>query len=185
MCIELVTACGTTYTAPSANSWVTGSYIAAPGQVNGIAATSDTMRIAGFIVLPGIEAPSAARSPLIMRPYDQELLTCQRYLRVFGGTAYERIGVGPQVTATTADCTMTLSPTMRAVPTFTPVGGAAGFSLLGSGGAIVNLTAFTLGTASTQMLQALGTVTGGLTAGHSTEFFPNNTTARLLLDARL
>ena len=40
---------------------------------------SDIFRITGVVVLPGIEAPSAARSPLIMRPYDQELLTCQRY----------------------------------------------------------------------------------------------------------
>jgi len=35
--------------------------------------------VTGFIILPGIEAPSAARAPLIMRPYDQELVTCKRY----------------------------------------------------------------------------------------------------------
>jgi hypothetical protein len=42
-------------------------------------ATNNQIIVTGFIVLPGIEAPSAARSPLIMRPYDQELVTCKRY----------------------------------------------------------------------------------------------------------
>jgi hypothetical protein len=72
-------ACGTTFTAPSANTWLSGNYSAAPGQVNAVASTSNFFRITGVVVLPGIEAPSAARSPLIMRPYDQELITCQRY----------------------------------------------------------------------------------------------------------
>jgi hypothetical protein len=72
-------ACGTTYTAPSANTWVTGSYICAPGQINAIASTSDVFRIGGVIVLPGTSAPTAAQSPMIMRPFDQELLLCQRY----------------------------------------------------------------------------------------------------------
>jgi hypothetical protein len=54
-----------------------------------VAATSDVFRITGVVVLPGIEAPSAARSPLIMRPYDQELLICQRYWQ----KSYDRNGV--------------------------------------------------------------------------------------------
>ena len=70
---------GTTYTAPSANTWLAGIYQAAPGQVNAVATTSDISIITGVIVLPGIYAPTAAQSPLIMRPYDQELVTCQRY----------------------------------------------------------------------------------------------------------
>jgi hypothetical protein len=81
MRITFAMACGSTNTAPSANSWLTGDYFAAPGQINGVAATSDAFRLTGVVVLPGIEAPSAERSPLIMRPYDQELVTCQRYFR--------------------------------------------------------------------------------------------------------
>ena len=77
--IDLTMACGAQYTAPSANGWLAGTYVAAPGQVNGVTATSDVSRITGVVVLPGIEAPSAARSALIMRPYDQELVTCMRY----------------------------------------------------------------------------------------------------------
>src|SRR4029077_8843519 len=77
--VAFALACGTTPTAPAANTWYTTTapgYVAAPGQINAVAATSDIFRLAGVIVLPGIEAPSAARSALIMRPFDQELITC-------------------------------------------------------------------------------------------------------------
>ena len=70
---------GSTYTAPSANTWLAGNYLAAPGQINAVAATSDVFRLTGVTVLPGNEAPSAARSPFVMRSYDQELLICKRY----------------------------------------------------------------------------------------------------------
>jgi len=68
-----------TLTAPSANTWVAGNYIAAPGQVNGVSSAGNALRITGVCILPGTQAPTAAQSPLIMRPYDQELVTCQRY----------------------------------------------------------------------------------------------------------
>jgi hypothetical protein len=70
---------GPTFITPTPNTWVVGNFKATTGQVNCCDAVSGTMRLAGVVVLPGIEAPSAARSALIMRPYDQELLTCQRY----------------------------------------------------------------------------------------------------------
>src|SRR4029077_21047839 len=62
-----------------ANVWTAGAFIAATGSINGVAATTDTFQITGVVILPGVEVPSAARSPLIMRPYDQELMTCRRY----------------------------------------------------------------------------------------------------------
>jgi len=70
---------GSTNIASSANTWLTGSLLAAPGQVNGVAANTDSFNLAGIVILPGIYAPTAAQSPLIMRPYDQEILTCKRY----------------------------------------------------------------------------------------------------------
>jgi hypothetical protein len=72
-------ACGTTFTAPSANTWLAGNYFAAPGQINGVAATSDVFRLTGVVVLPGNEAPTAVNSPNIVRPYNQELIICKRY----------------------------------------------------------------------------------------------------------
>ena len=88
LALTFTAACGATQTAPTANIWAAGSaFYAAPGQINGVAATSDVHRIAGVVILPGTEAPSAARAPLIMRPYDQELLTCQRYWEKIGAAA--------------------------------------------------------------------------------------------------
>jgi hypothetical protein len=79
MTVSFMAAVGSTYIAPSANTWVTGNYLAAPSQINAAAIASSTMFFTGVLVLPGIYAPTAAQSPLIMRPFDQELRTCQRY----------------------------------------------------------------------------------------------------------
>jgi hypothetical protein len=71
-----------------------------PGTTNCCQTLSDQMYFTGCVVLPGLEAPSAARSPYIMRPYDQELLTCMRYYEKSypyadpPGKAYGSIGGG-------------------------------------------------------------------------------------------
>jgi hypothetical protein len=72
-------ALGTNYTAPSLNGWLAGNYIGGPGQVNSVASTADIFRITGVVVLPGVEAPSAARAPFIMRPKSVELTLAHRY----------------------------------------------------------------------------------------------------------
>jgi len=69
---------GATYCTP-ANTWTAGMFLGVAGGVNVFKNTIDGILITGFTVLPGIYAPTAAQSPLIMRPYDQELQTCQRY----------------------------------------------------------------------------------------------------------
>ena len=62
-----------------AGSWQATVSSGTSSTTNFCAATNNIILVTGLIVLPGIELPSAARAPLIMRPYDQELLTCQRY----------------------------------------------------------------------------------------------------------
>jgi hypothetical protein len=79
MLIDFTAASGTTFIAPTANTWYAANYVAAPGQVNGVGTAGNALRITGVTVLPGTQAPTAAQSPLLMRPYDQELLTCMRY----------------------------------------------------------------------------------------------------------
>jgi len=112
--INFAVACGATFTVPTAGVWTAGNYLGVPGQVNGVAATSDVFRITGVVVLPGIEAPSSDRSPLIMRPFDQELLTCRRYWE----TARTR-GVITAAAAGHLLCsTVTIYP-KRAIPTVT------------------------------------------------------------------
>jgi hypothetical protein len=70
-------AVGTQYSA-AANAWYATNMFGATGAINGAAAATDVFQITGVVVLPGIELPSASRVPLITRPYDQELLQCQR-----------------------------------------------------------------------------------------------------------
>ena len=69
-----------------------------------------TMAITGLVVLPGIEAPSAARSSLIMRPYDQELMTCKRYFQLADA------GMGLAYSTTAIQFTVR-HPGMRIAPT--------------------------------------------------------------------
>jgi hypothetical protein len=116
MQVRFAVACGSTFTAPSANTWLAGNYIAAPGQVNGVAVGSTAFRITGVVVLPGIEAPSAARSALIMRPFDQELLTCQRYWHPVAMilSGYKNNGNNVQFNQQVA-------PQMRATPAITQI----------------------------------------------------------------
>jgi hypothetical protein len=114
MHITFAAATGSTLTAPSANTWLAGAYHAAPGQVNGATSTSDLFRISGVIVLPGIEAPSAARSSYIMRPYDQELATCKRYWQS-NFAALE----GNVVASAIMGVSINYAPRMRAQPTVT------------------------------------------------------------------
>jgi hypothetical protein len=111
-------AAGSSATAPSANTWLAGSYAAAPGQVNAVAATSDAFRITGVVVLPGIEAPSSARSALIMRPFDQELVMCQRYWRKQITFAIAGYGLA----ASASGAYLPFSPVMRATPTLSQSG---------------------------------------------------------------
>ena len=185
MIITFAIAMGSSNTASVANAWITTACAAAPGQVNGVATTSDVFRFTGLVVLPGIEAPSAARSPLIMRPFDQELATCRRYYQNWGGVPYERFGMGTQVTATSADVLTPFVPIMRAIPTMSIIGVIGDFALLGSGGSIVFLTGLTGGTVGSKIAQVTGSVTGGLTPGHATEFFIVNANSRYVADARL
>jgi hypothetical protein len=67
-----------TFLTPTANAWVSGNFIGVTGTINATAVSSK-FAATGLIVLPGIELPSAARAPFIMRPFDQELVLCQRY----------------------------------------------------------------------------------------------------------
>lgn len=116
MYIGFAVAAGANVTAPAANTWYGANYQAAPGQVNGVAATSDIFRITGVVVIPGIEAPSAERSALIMRPYDQELQLCRRYWQLIMPDI--RGGGSP---ATVYEFTYPLPVEMRALPTVTQV----------------------------------------------------------------
>jgi hypothetical protein len=173
MRIAFAMACGSTSTAPSANTWLAGDYFAAPGQINAVAATSDVFRITGVVVLPGIEAPSAERSALIMRPYDQELVTCRRYFQhysntIANGQAYNTVG---------ATFLLPISP-MRAVPTLSASGNLYVHSASTN---VVPVTGTSLSSSTTSSIMFNATVTSGLVTGDATKFIADS----FKLDARL
>ena len=135
---------GSTYlSAPG--SWSANNFCGATGTTNLLKNTTDYLLLTGVVVLPGTEAPSAARSPLIMRPYDQELVTCQRqYIKLFQIVA----------TASSSGANAIWFPTrqmLRAVPTLlmtnTTYGGAsaAAFDQARQDGARLTFTSSTVG----------------------------------------
>jgi hypothetical protein len=93
------------------NTWVAAGGIATANTTNFYAAPG-TIYMTGVVVLPGIEAPTTTRSPLIMRPYDQELVTCKRYWRRPAPT----VGTAEQ---TTFFNTVIQHEGMRAMPALT------------------------------------------------------------------
>ena len=70
-----------------AGSWttVTPSKLQTTNSTNLMGSSGNQVIVTGLVILPGIELPSQARSALIMRPYDQELLTCKRYYEIDNG----------------------------------------------------------------------------------------------------
>ena len=77
--IVSVAAAGKEASPVTAGSWGTSILTQSTTSTNLLASNNNQIIITGLVVLPGIEAPSAARSALIMRPFDQELVTCKRY----------------------------------------------------------------------------------------------------------
>jgi hypothetical protein len=103
----------------AAGAWVAGNFIGATGTINSISNTATgASAVTGLIVLPGLELPSAARAPFIMRPYDLELIACQRYLRYVG---YGIWGYAETTTLLMFTYTNSL-PVPRAIPTATTTG---------------------------------------------------------------
>jgi hypothetical protein len=119
--INIAMMCGTTFQG-TAGAWAAANFLGATGTTNGVATTSDTMLITGFILLPGLELPSAARAPLIMRPFQLETEICSRYYQNFlYPTAF--IVINSYNTASSSPQNGYLLGTeMRAAPTLTMVG---------------------------------------------------------------
>jgi len=114
---------GSTYQT-TAGVWTAGVFFGVAGSVNLLANTSDFWLITGVTIHPGNEAPSVARSPFIMRPYQQELVLCQRYYRKTTGepgsepTLYAYSGIA----SASIGYTIAFPVPMRVVPTITLFG---------------------------------------------------------------
>jgi hypothetical protein len=84
MRVVICPACGTTQQiAP--NVWTASIALAATGQPNLLATTGNVFAVTGLGIWPGVEAPSAARSALVARPFVDDLRECKRYAHVITG----------------------------------------------------------------------------------------------------
>jgi hypothetical protein len=100
----------------AAGTWL-ATGVSATSATTNFHSVSNYTGITGVIVLPGIEAPSAERSPLIVRPYDQELLTCMRYWEKTLASI-----LGYQIAGQTLFTNVNFIP-KRAIPTTSTAGG--------------------------------------------------------------
>lgn len=101
----------------TAGVWAATANFGTAASTNFFASNNNTVCITGVTVLPGTEAPTLARSPLIRRPRDVEFPLCQRYYMTFPWV----------VLAGGVQGSHSLPVAMRTTPTVT--GGGAGFAI--------------------------------------------------------
>lgn len=123
-------ACGSARRTATPNVWVAGDYRATSSTTNFFPA-GQQIAITGVVILPGIEAPSAARSSYVMRPYGQELSLSQRYYWKDTGQWIWAEGVSTGVGSINIvntvyfPVTMRTTPTVVTIPTFSSGGVSA------------------------------------------------------------
>jgi hypothetical protein len=153
---------------------------------NLMATINNATIVCGFVVLPGSEAPPAARSPFIMRPYDQELLTCKRYLWRWNIRTGQWITTLMANGATSAVGFLTsFYPEMRAQPVVA-FSAASDFSLMSSGGGVTTPgTSFGgfVPTVNSAVVQLNGS--SGVVAGNATVLVATGAAPWFQFDARL
>jgi hypothetical protein len=106
-------AAGATYKTATANTWLASNAFATTSTTNQFTVANNGALITGVTIIPGTQAPTAAQSPMIMRPYDQELMTCQRY---FEWVAYNQ-GFYSHIANQFMSSTTQFTVTKRAIPT--------------------------------------------------------------------
>jgi hypothetical protein len=154
------------------------------GTTNGVAATTDVFQLTGVILLAGPLLPTSALSPLLMRPFDQEQRTCQRYcVAIRSGNL---LAFGKCYLTTAAFVTLSLPAPLRIDPVVT-LSAASDFNLLKTGAtsqAVTSLLASAGGIESAILQLNLG-VASGLTVDMATAVQRANSNAVILINARL
>jgi hypothetical protein len=165
------------------NVWTASGVPAATGQINGIAATSDYMKLTGVILLPGTLTLPSAQTPWMMRSHAAELWECLRYLYVWNsqGRVSEPIGSLNTYSGVVAACAVPFQRSMRAVPTFS-------YSALGDfawlcNGANGPPTALGVDVPGLDFFSVLVTMT--IASGQGGYWRGNSASARMYFDARL
>lgn len=159
----------------TANAWQTGNYLATSNQVNAVGTISNIIGLADV----KLELGSVA-TPLIPRPYGDELDLCRRYLPAFLATATGQPVCGGRATSSTAARgILQFSVPARIAPTGVTPSGASHFAATDSSDAAVASTAVSFISASPTSAKIGITTASGLTAGPS-NIETNNSAASLL-----
>jgi hypothetical protein len=112
-----------TWSPPTTGTWKYDNGIGAElciivgnsANMNIVGTVGNTLEITGLVVLPGVRAYTAALSPLLMRPYDQELLLCKRYYQPITVGAHSYAPASTNVGASVSyPVQMRISPTVSA-----------------------------------------------------------------------
>jgi hypothetical protein len=164
----------------TAGSWSGSTFLSATGATSVVGTNGATFYITGV----QLEAGSVA-TPFERRDYGRELMMCQRYCIVYGGTSgYERFGSGPAAATTYSFASLALPVQMRASQSIS-FSSASHFAV-GDGVSNTTITNLIIGSTSTKVLNLTCEVASGLTATRYYDLFANNTTsARLTVSAEL
>jgi len=165
-----------------------GSYAASPLLITGqTAGTAMSVEFnAGTLGTVKLETGAVA-TPFVMRPYDDELLACQRYLYVYKALSAlaGNIAFGGAFSTTQAFHIVPLSVPLRAVGTIT-FSSPSHFNSTGAAGTgLVSTVLSGTMAASTDMFSVYSTVASGLVVGSASAFQSVSASARITVSARI
>ena len=165
------------------NAWQAANVLATSSTTNFFVSLNNVVAITGVGVWAGTDAPTAARSPLAKRSFDEELLLCQRYLYRFGPVANGLVSLQAMAYSTTITLASLFAPVlMRAAPTFSRSADADW--LLYGNGAVPACTSMT--TNGTPSVRGANVQVGNTVINLGAYQITNaNTSAWMQLDARL
>ncbi len=171
----------------TANTWAAANLSGVTGTTNGVAATSDTFNITGASVIPGSVPISQEISQYFLRPRDQELEDCQRYLCKFFLVSVCSVGAMTAYTTSNAwGAVLSFLKPMRANPTMS-VSAASDFLVYyGATPNSVAVTAITFVADQTRAWVSASTMASAvLTVGDAVVLSTANSNGRIFADARL
>ena len=115
------------YKTANANTWVNEVYKLA---VTGLSSVDVTATNGATFYVTGVQLEAGTQgTPFEHRTFAEELLLCQRYFQVLGGSngTYDSMSTGSCSSSTVAYVPHRLTHTMRSTPSFTLVGSASDF----------------------------------------------------------
>jgi hypothetical protein len=116
--VSFVYACGPTYRGSSANTWLTGNFVATANQVNCLDTVGNIFAITGVQLEPGTIA-----TPFEHKPFNVELINSSRYYQRHGfniGTVMTTLGRGVTPGGSAIwRCSLPLTAPLRVMPNVT------------------------------------------------------------------